>query len=336
MTTAPVPQEKKVCIYCKSRTAVGMGEYCSLDCSDKDQESKCAAQAATQIHQAIGQDATGAPSEKEVDKRVEPCLRPGCGKPTFDGRPGEFCSMTCRALSDSPAPEVPLCMEPKCGKPTYNGEPNAFCATHCGDGPNLAVVAEVLPLACLRPGCGKPTWNGKAEEFCSWECRVAGGTSSGAAARPPPPVRISEPAISSDPICIRPGCGKLTWNGKPREFCGRECKAVYASVGPDIPWCDGSGRSGGQSPGTIQFGRSPPPLQSASKSPLTPVCWRHGCGKPAWNGMPGEYCSLQCKEASAHDAARSGSVGGASMSGPPRGPPLGQGGGGGPYGASRV
>lgn len=28
------------------------------------------------------------------------------------------------------------------------------------------------------------------------------------------------------PVCLRPGCGKATWNGEPGGYCGRRCKAM--------------------------------------------------------------------------------------------------------------
>lgn len=58
-------------------------------------------------------------------------------------------------------------MTPGCGKPTWNGKPNEYCSKLCKDtGPAAAAPA----LSCARPGCGKPTFNGQPNEFCSRGC----------------------------------------------------------------------------------------------------------------------------------------------------------------------
>mmetsp|Transcript_92016 Transcript_92016/g.168756 ORF Transcript_92016/g.168756 Transcript_92016/m.168756 type:complete len:801 (-) Transcript_92016:19-2421(-) len=51
------------------------------------------------------------------------CARPECMRPTFNGKPGEYCSKSCRYQ--------PICLTPGCGKPTWNGRPNGFCSKEC-------------------------------------------------------------------------------------------------------------------------------------------------------------------------------------------------------------
>jgi len=68
------------------------------------------------------------------------CLRPGCGKPTWNGTPGEYCSHSCKGATGKAA-----------GSPTVSGK----------------------AAMCNRPGCGKPSWNGQPSEFCSKTCRDA-------------------------------------------------------------------------------------------------------------------------------------------------------------------
>eukprot|EP00930_Biecheleria_cincta_P049287 TRINITY_DN34511_c0_g1_i1.p1 TRINITY_DN34511_c0_g1~~TRINITY_DN34511_c0_g1_i1.p1 ORF type:complete len:365 (-),score=34.58 TRINITY_DN34511_c0_g1_i1:84-1178(-) len=60
------------------------------------------------------------------------CVRPGCGKPSWNGDPGQYCSKTCRDQVAS------LCARPGCGKPSWNGQPNEYCGTICRDsGPRV-------------------------------------------------------------------------------------------------------------------------------------------------------------------------------------------------------
>lgn len=101
------------------------------------------------------------------------CSRQGCGKPTWNGKAGEYCSRTCRAESTS-APSGPLCLRPQCGKPTWNGKPGEFCGRTCrGLGPVQATGNAAVSdgPTCLREGCSKPTWNGLPNEYCSMSCR---------------------------------------------------------------------------------------------------------------------------------------------------------------------
>lgn len=53
------------------------------------------------------------------------CLRPGCGKPSWNGQPREFCSKACRK-------STALCAA-GCGMPTFNGQIGEYCSRTCRD-----------------------------------------------------------------------------------------------------------------------------------------------------------------------------------------------------------
>jgi len=74
-------------------------------------------------------------------------LTPGCGKPTFNGKPGEYCSMSCKN-----SPQAPVCLKPGCGKPTFNGKPGEHCSMSCKNSPQAALCFN--PPA--RPGSNNP------------------------------------------------------------------------------------------------------------------------------------------------------------------------------------
>jgi len=125
------------------------------------------------------------------------CLRPGCGKPTYNGKAGEYCSKTCRN-SQNNAPnnsQGAVCSTPGCSKPTFNGKPGEYCSKTCRNN------ASQTKAVCLTPGCGKPTFNGNPGEYCSKACKN-----------------------SAPPVCLTPGCCKPTYNGKPGEYCSKACR----------------------------------------------------------------------------------------------------------------
>jgi len=53
------------------------------------------------------------------------CLKPGCGKPSWNGQPREFCSKACRKCTA-------LCAT-GCGMPTFNGQIGEYCSRTCRD-----------------------------------------------------------------------------------------------------------------------------------------------------------------------------------------------------------
>mmetsp|Transcript_35786 Transcript_35786/g.44194 ORF Transcript_35786/g.44194 Transcript_35786/m.44194 type:complete len:229 (+) Transcript_35786:83-769(+) len=221
------------------------------------------------------------------------CARPGCGKPTFNGMPNEFCSRKCRAGSmpmsgpsaSSAAPQAayapiaPICARAGCNKPTFNGRPNEFCSRACrarGAGvPSVSTAPNAAPSAapaaaaalavpiCGRPGCGKPTFDGRPG-FCSRRC-----LSIGAVPAPAP----APPAVSA--ACARPGCERPSWNGQSGEFCSLTCHSLSASAASagmdEVPrgWFDINGNEAEFCCchcGTAQYA----PLQQASGPVLRP------------------------------------------------------------------
>lgn len=91
------------------------------------------------------------------------CMRPGCERPTWNGKPGGFCSRSCKSMMVRP---TPVCMTPDCGKPTWNGKPNGFCSKPCR--------SKMPAGTCIRPGCGKATFDGRPLGYCSKTCRNQG------------------------------------------------------------------------------------------------------------------------------------------------------------------
>lgn len=71
------------------------------------------------------------------------------------------------------------------------------------------------------------------------------------------------------PRCLRPSCGKGTWNGLPREYCSKDCR-------------DAS--------------RIATHRQKQPSPPAVAKCPGVGCHKPSWNGRHGEYCSIVCRD----------------------------------------
>lgn len=77
------------------------------------------------------------------------------------------------------------------------------------------------------------------------------------------------------PRCLRPSCGKATWNGLPKEYCCTACRDA----------------AGGAAPGRSHTSQAP-----------RARCQGVGCQKPSWNGKPGEYCSIDCRDHGRRDA----------------------------------
>jgi predicted NAD-dependent protein-ADP-ribosyltransferase YbiA (DUF1768 family) len=51
------------------------------------------------------------------------CIRPFCGKSSYQGKPGNFCSIYCR--------DCKICPRPGCQRISYNGVPGEFCSKSC-------------------------------------------------------------------------------------------------------------------------------------------------------------------------------------------------------------
>uniref|UniRef100_A0A7S0AJ34 NADAR domain-containing protein n=1 Tax=Pyrodinium bahamense TaxID=73915 RepID=A0A7S0AJ34_9DINO len=99
------------------------------------------------------------------------------------------------------------------------------------------------------------------------------------------------------PLCARPGCGKLAYNGQPGEYCSKYCKATDIGAICLTPNCGKptwNFQPGGYcSKFCKQSGQGAQPDNPAPAAP----CANPGCGKPSWNGAPGEFCSKTCREA---------------------------------------
>lgn len=142
------------------------------------------------------------------------CARSGCGKPTWNGQQGEYCSFSCRLFNLAlPKYGAPSCARSGCGKPTWNLQPGEYCSKTCRDLENDDVDAADWPT-CARNGCGNATYNGLEGEFCSRGCRDANLANAATL----PKVR--------GPKCANKGCQQPSWNGVDGEFCSKKCKAA--------------------------------------------------------------------------------------------------------------
>jgi len=107
------------------------------------------------------------------------CATSGCGKPSYNGKPGEYCGRTCRTrtLSSSfGSLGGSTCPAPACGKPSFDGKPGSYCGKSCR-ARNLTAEAPApaapAPVLCSASACGKPSYNGKPGEYCSMPCRMS-------------------------------------------------------------------------------------------------------------------------------------------------------------------
>lgn len=79
------------------------------------------------------------------------CLRPGCGRPSWNGKPQEYCSRSCK---DRPSSGSAMCAR-GCPRPSWNGNHGEYCSKTCRDS-GVAVPPAVLPLAVLPPALLPP------------------------------------------------------------------------------------------------------------------------------------------------------------------------------------
>eukprot|EP00927_Polykrikos_kofoidii_P007457 TRINITY_DN13060_c0_g1_i1.p1 TRINITY_DN13060_c0_g1~~TRINITY_DN13060_c0_g1_i1.p1 ORF type:complete len:417 (+),score=46.22 TRINITY_DN13060_c0_g1_i1:55-1305(+) len=103
----------------------------------------------------------------------------------------------------------PICVRPLCGYVTYEGHEGSFCSRSCrGRG--------APQRRCNRPGCMHPAADGR--KSCSEHCAVLvenaqiGGH------------RLSA-AGGLAPICLRPRCGRPTWQGFANAYCSVDCRS---------------------------------------------------------------------------------------------------------------
>ena len=107
----------------------------------------------------------------------------GCHqRPTFNGKPGEYCGQTCRTFHLQQAAQVttaarstqaPMCIG--CGKrPTFNGQPGEYCGRTCRNINLQQATAARSTQAPMCIGCRqRPTFNGQPGEYCGRTCRNA-------------------------------------------------------------------------------------------------------------------------------------------------------------------
>lgn len=58
-----------------------------------------------------------------------------------------------------------------CGRPSWNGQPGEHCSRWCRDLSSAPeAIASRIESVCQRPGCNRPAINGAHHEFCSYAC----------------------------------------------------------------------------------------------------------------------------------------------------------------------
>eukprot|EP00416_Gambierdiscus_australes_P039432 CAMPEP_0171118758 /NCGR_PEP_ID=MMETSP0766_2-20121228/95490_1 /TAXON_ID=439317 /ORGANISM="Gambierdiscus australes, Strain CAWD 149" /LENGTH=204 /DNA_ID=CAMNT_0011581369 /DNA_START=13 /DNA_END=627 /DNA_ORIENTATION=- len=88
------------------------------------------------------------------------CIRPGCGRPTWNGKPGGYCGRSCRDAGPHGSPV--LCIRAGCNRPAFQGKQGNFCGRGCmAAGPATQAANEVPdPLACPSDGSKFTAWHG--------------------------------------------------------------------------------------------------------------------------------------------------------------------------------
>jgi hypothetical protein len=151
---------------------------------------------------------------------------------------------------------------------------------------DVDAVVKALPIC---PCCGKDAWENPAGQYCSQQCKS----------------QQEGPEDSVPKAPCRAECGKPSWNGERNEFCSKTCREEFAQASvlrpsppDDMPVPVASGRSIASSATPLaapDTGMSIGVASGYSSSPA--ICSNRGCGKPTYNGAPGEFCSQECKQA---------------------------------------
>ena len=68
------------------------------------------------------------------------CMRQHCTRPTWNGKPGFYCSRGCRDAVDGVS--VVPCVRPGCPGMSWNGRPGEYCSRSCRDSPALLESVE--------------------------------------------------------------------------------------------------------------------------------------------------------------------------------------------------
>lgn len=199
------------------------------------------------------------------------------------------------------------------------GRPSSVGATAGMSSGNSSGAPAPASTPCARPGCTVMAHPGF--HCCSEQCHnaiwgtggPAGSGSGGAAAGPsgaaarPARGTPSQNTSQGGPPCPRQGCCGRSWNGAPGECCGVACRdAMAAGAGGAAQPCAAAAappqckRPGCTQPAHYDSSRSVY-SECCSKSCLqvlkgVPLCRRRTCCHPTYNGMPGEYCNLTCRD----------------------------------------
>jgi len=221
----------------------------------------------------------------------------GCGKPTYNGKPGEKCGRGCVFVAPAP-PYVPpggaMCVN-LCGKPSYNGKAGEKCGRGC-------VAGFVPPATCDTPGCPNP--RGRSGK-CSG-CSGAGGVGvpQSAAFSPGAPCFHCKATVPpTNKFCS--GCGKGTdcakcGAKKITKFCstcGNNHEAPPAAPPAPVP---------------VPYTPAPVPYAPAPAPTPAPAAKCH-CGAFLAPGSAVPYCSIDCKDKYTAPAAAPTAPGGKCM-----------------------
>lgn len=177
-TGAPCGMELRRCqgLGCMN-VAKGCTGYCSSSCKEgpqlERQQLRCkptgggfklstsfsrvSGEATSTISTSAGSSASGDASSSS-SREENTCLRLGCGKPTWNGQPHEYCGRACKA---------PICMRAGCCKPTRNGLPFDYCGSECRPRGFISMAPAGAVHVCMSATCGKPTWKGQLCEPCT-------------------------------------------------------------------------------------------------------------------------------------------------------------------------
>lgn len=150
------------------------------------------------------------------------CNRIGCGKPTWNGLPNQYCGVPCKQQDEASLPPAGLPAGPNmckagCGEPTWDGQPDGFCSSAC----KQSVQTPVASSGPRYPNCSvcqRPNGNPQ-QAFCSLICKEKSG--------------------GGGPRCLK--CGRL-----PAEGFDTCCQSCVASNGAQHgPQCNAKNSQAG-------------------------------------------------------------------------------------------
>jgi len=246
-------------------------------------------------------------------------------------------------MSATPA----TCLSPLCGKPTWNGAPGGFCTKQCRNHMALALQSlqnpqAAAPLAgtfakCARPGCPcTASWNGLSGTYCCRTCAAGAPCPSNAHTVPSAPAAAPQPspgpaAGSGFAKCANPQCPcTASFSGLQDDYCCKSCRrglpcSANVHTAPLAPRAlpaaiAYSKCASVQCPCTASFSGGPydycckscrrgiPCTWNAHSKPQAParpganLCLS-GCGKATFNGQAAEFCGKACRQTYAKKAA---------------------------------